>query len=104
VAIPLAPLPSVSVVSINGSPAPSNPAAGYTTPDVSINNATTDRDRDSGRQYSGYDYSQAADFVLRARLPCWTKEVSVTLNAQLQATANVTFPTGVSRFYIRANW
>jgi len=103
VSIPVAPLPSISIVSINGTPAPANPAAGYTTPDVSVNTSSPIAITVQGAnipanstitlRISSEGASSAVDQV-----------VPVTLNSQLQATANVTFPVGVSRFYVRAIW
>jgi hypothetical protein len=103
VSIPIAPLPSISVLSINGSPAPATPAAGYTTPDVSVNTMspiaiTVQAANIPANSTVTLRISSEGDSSVADQL------VPVTLNAQLQATANVTFPTGVSRFYVRAVW
>lgn len=99
----IAPLPSITVVSVNGTAAPTNPLAGYSTPDLSINSTSSvaivvqAANIPANSTVKLRISSEGASSVLDQELP-------VTLNSQLQATANVTFPSGVSRFYVRAIW
>lgn len=103
VTIPLPQSPTVRVVSVNGAPTPAIPAAGYTTTDMQINTS-------GPVAITVQAQNVPADSVLRLRVSSeggasvLDQEVPVTLNAQLQGTVNVTFPEGVSRFYIRAIW
>jgi hypothetical protein len=103
VTIPLPAPPTLRIVSVNGSAAPALPVAGYTTPDVQVNTS-------GPVAITVQAQNVPANSVLRLRVSSegessvLDQEVPVTLNAQLQGTVNVTFPDGVSRFYIRAIW
>jgi hypothetical protein len=103
VTIPLPAPPTVRIVSVNGVPTPAIPAGGYTTPDMQINTS-------GPVAITVQAQNVPANSLLRLRVSSeggsnvLDQEVPVTLNAQLQGTVNVTFPDGVSRFYIRAIW
>ena len=91
--------PSVTVVSINGTPVPAQPTGGYTVPDVSINNmgnipiviSTSNIPNTTINLYVSTEPG-TADFVTPVTLTNGT------------GSANITLPQGVSRFVVRATW
>jgi len=92
-------VPTVTVVSINGTPVPANPTAAYTVPDLSINNtgnipiviSTTNIPNTTINLYVSTE-------------PGTVDSITPVTLTNGTGSANITLPQGVSRFVVRATW
>jgi hypothetical protein len=103
--VPLPIVPTVKITSIDGTPVPARPAAEYTIPDVSMNKATpvvlnlAAQDVPLGTQLTLEITAEGTDLDQVV-----TSTALIGTLANSTATANVTFPMGVTRFFARAVW
>jgi hypothetical protein len=92
-------LPSVTVVSINGTPVPANPTAAYTVPDVTINN--------TGNIPVVISTQNIPNTTINLHVttePGTADSITPVTLVNGTGTANITLPQGVSRFVVRATW